>query len=151
MRERRRLRLAERQLMLARVARREAMASLAGTIEEEARSADLARRSKAMARDYSGRKVVGEAGDLRELSAMAAAIARLAEQAENKRDDARLQAAWQADALAGVENRVRRLEDRALEARRASIQAAEARSRPTDGGLARKLQGHERHQTRNPR
>lgn len=144
MRERRRLRLAERQLMLARIARREAMGALAGALDEEAKSATLAERSAALAREYGGRSAVVRGADLRDLIAMAGELTQLAENARGTRDDARQQAEWQAEALAGAETRLDRLEARAGDARRAIRDKIAARN---DGGqqrLARKLQSSER-------
>ncbi len=143
MREKRRLRLSERQTLLARIARREAMTSLAETLDEEAKSAALAERSRAMAHEYGQRSVTGIAADLHQLSALASGLARLAKDAENARHDARQQADWQVEALAETENRLKRLEERTVAARQAARQAQEHRagapaSQPASG-MARKL------------
>ncbi len=143
MREKRRLRLTERQTLLARIARRDAMMSLAGTLDEEAKSAALAERSREMAREYGQRPVTGIAADLHQLSALSAGLARLAKDAEDARHDARQQAEWQVEALAETENRLKRLEERTIAARRAAQIVAESRSAPLEGQptgrMARKL------------
>ena len=139
MREKRRLKLTERQTMLARVARREAMMSLAGTLDEEAKSASLAQRSRALARDYGGRTVTGIAADLSQLSALASGLAGLAKDAESARHDARHQANWQVEELAKTDSRLKRLEERTKVAQRALRQADENRTEPAAEGMARKL------------
>ena len=148
MRDKRRLRLTERQTLLARVARREAMMALAGTLDDEAKSAALAGRSREMAREYGQRPVVGIAADLHQLSALSAGLARLAKDAEDARHDARQQAEWQVDVLARSETRLKRLEERKVAARRAVQSAAEKRAvsgqQPSTGGMARKLLNHTR-------
>lgn len=143
MREKRRLILTERQTTLARIAQREAMMSLAATLDEEAKSASLAERSKAMATEYGHRSVTGVAADLRELSALASGLASLANDAAAARDDARQQAAWQVENLAETEARLKRLEGRSAEARRALREAAEARRQPVPTGMARKMHGRD--------
>ncbi len=139
MREKRRLKLTERQTMLARVARREAMMSLAGTLDEEAKSAALAQRSRELARDYSSRTVTGIAADLGQLSALASGLAGLAKDADGARDDARQQVDWQVEELARTDTRLKRLEERAKAAQRALRMVGEARAAPASEGMARKL------------
>ncbi|MEM8723977.1 MAG: hypothetical protein AAGE86_00500 [Pseudomonadota bacterium] len=151
MRERRKLRLTERQTMLARIARRDAITALADTLDEEAKSASLAERSRIMAREYGTRAVTGIAADLRELGALASGLASLAKDADNARDDARQQAEWQAGTLAETESRLKRLEERSVEARRAVTRAEEARSQPLPEGMARKLHRAEQTSSRTKR
>ncbi|WP_299295478.1 hypothetical protein [uncultured Erythrobacter sp.] len=137
MRERRALRLTERQTILARIARRDAMTALADTLDEEAKSASLAERSRAMAREYGQRAVTGVAADLRELSALASGLASLAKDADNAREDARQQADWQVETLAETESRLKRLEERGAEARRAVMRSEELRKTPIPEGMAK--------------
>jgi len=155
MREKRRLKLTERQTMLARVARREAMMSLAGTLDEEAKSASLAERSRELAREYGHRTVTGIAADLSQLSVLASGLAGLAKDADGARNDARQQADWQVEELARTDNRLKRLEVRTKEASRAVRQAKADRSPPPADGMARKLLNSsdqsERDQPRKPR
>ncbi|MEM9500580.1 MAG: hypothetical protein AAF941_01920 [Pseudomonadota bacterium] len=144
MRERRRLRLAKRQVMLARVARREAMTSLAGTLDELEKSTSLVDRSRTLASDYSARQREAGAADLRELQRLACGLAGLAVNAEQARLDARQQADWQSETLAVAENKYRKLQDYADDALEAVRRADAARAEPiaptrTDR-LARKLQ-----------
>ncbi len=134
--------------MLARIARREAMMSLAGTLEQEERSASLAKRSRAMARDYGRRPATGIAADLRELSALASGLAGLAKDADAAREDARRQADWEVENLAETESRLKRLERRSAEARRALHNAMENRDQPPTVGMARKLHSQEHKRTR---
>ncbi|MEM7665632.1 MAG: hypothetical protein AAF250_07215 [Pseudomonadota bacterium] len=143
MRERRRLKLVKRQAMLAQIAQREAMTSLASTLDELAKSASLADRTRSMARDYSARQTSAGAADLRELQNLAAGLANLAVDAEQTQSDARRQADWQTETLAGAENRLKQLKEHAAEALKAVRRAEAVRTEPVPeartGRMARKL------------
>ncbi|MEE4289332.1 MAG: hypothetical protein V2J14_08180 [Erythrobacter sp.] len=144
----RRSTLITRQLALARIARREALAGLAGALAEERRSHALAARSRDMAAGYAGRAKpdagIEPAGALTGRLRFAGALERLAGDAEARGFEAGREAEWHARALAGAERRLEVLETRAAEARRA---AEAARDRRMDASadaqtraLARKLQ-----------
>jgi hypothetical protein len=139
MRERQRVRLAERQILLARVARREAMSALAGTIAEEARSAALAQRSRALIDSYAARAETVQSDDLRERITMAGALARLAADAERARAEAERRAGNEADTLADSENRLKRLEEHAHKARRTLAGIEQARELYAAQQVAQKL------------
>lgn len=139
MREKRRLKLMKRQATLAKIARREAMMSLAGTLDEESKSAALAKRSRELASDYGQRPVIGLAADLYQLSTIAGGLAILAKEAESARKDAREQADWQIGELARSEERLKRLEQRAKQAQQALKQANSDRNAPIASRVARKL------------
>lgn len=143
MRERRRVKLAERQLVLARIDRRDAMTRLAGTVAEEARSTALAARSRAMMQSYDAPGAMSVAADLRAQAAMAGALARLAHEAERTRSAAQRRAEGEADALAASETRLKRLEEHADKTRRAlaGVKAARDHLAAQSGApqMARKL------------
>lgn len=134
------------------------MTSLASTLDEEAKSASLAERSREMAREYGQRAVTGIAADLHQLSALASGLASLAADADDARYDARQQAEWQVATLAETENRLKRLEERATEVRRAVRQAhddrEQAHAQGAQSGMARNLlsssRTQDRDQSRNP-
>lgn len=143
MRERRRLKLIKRQAVLAQIAQREAMTSLASTLDELAKSASLADRTRSLARDYSARQTSAEAVELRQLQSLAAGLADLAVDAEQAQSDARRQADWQTETLADAENRLKKLKEHADEALQAVRRAEAARTQPLPeartGRMARKL------------
>ena len=140
MRERRRVALIARQLMLARHARREAMGVLAEALSEERRSADLSARSVALASEYGAVRRVETAIDLQTNTSFAASLAQLAQQAEQARQDASDQVRWQAQALARAEHRKSALEERAKDAWRALEAVDERREQDAALAVARKLQ-----------
>lgn len=118
MREARRLALLERQMLIAEVARKQALRALAEGLEAEAKSgAALAARS-----------------------GFTAGLAQLAVQAEAAARDAALQRAWQTDALARAETRAKRLAEMTAEARAALAAAQARREAARELPLARKLQ-----------
>ncbi len=129
----------QRQATLAKIARQETMISLAGTLDEESKSAALAKRSRDLASDYGQRPVTGLAADLYQLSTIARGLAILAKDAESARKDARAQADWQIGELARTEDRLKRLEQRAKQAQQALKQASSARDEPVESRMARKL------------
>lgn len=140
MRERRRLALASRQLMLAQIARRAAMGALADAVDEEARSTEVSERSRALLRAYGERNAGVDAGALRNHSAFLHSLQGVAQQAEKARRDASDQASWQLRTLAAAETRADRLEERRERARRALQTVIERREQPLSKGMARKLQ-----------
>lgn len=140
MRERRRLALAARQLTLARVARREAIAALGDAINEEQRSTQLAMRSRDLVREYGARGDADSGDALRNQAIFVEALNRLAQHSEAARRDAGEQVAWQAQTLAAADTRASRLAER-LEAARQEVEAfKERRANGEAAGLARKLQ-----------
>lgn len=139
MRERRRLALANRQAMIARLGQRQAMRSLAEALGEEQRSHNLAERSRVLVA-VSGVKPGEVAADtLAARTAFTAGLAGIAANAAGVADDAARQAAWQAEALAQAENRLKRLEERESAARQALDKALANREGTDIPGLARKL------------
>lgn len=140
MNERRRLKLAARQLMVARIARREAMAALASAVGEELRSAQIATRSRTLASEYGARSGADTGAALRENALFLQSLGEIAARAESAHRDAADQARWQADTLAKTDTRARNLEERRKVAERA-VADRKARSDEADTlGLARKLQ-----------
>lgn len=144
MHERRRLALAARQTMIARLGQRQAMRSLAEALVEEQRSQHLAQRSRTLVA-ASGVKP-GEVGadTLAARTAFAAGLAGIAANAAFAAGDAARQAAWQAEALGHAESRLKRLEERERSARQALDQALTKREDAHNAGLARKLQRSKR-------
>lgn len=139
-REARRLAIVERQTLLARIERRNALAGLSSAIAEESTSEALAARSRKMAGEYSRRIDAREAGKLADRARFIAALSGLASEAERARADAKRQAEWRAQAFAASEQRMKRLEERGLEMRRAIMDAREARDNTEVAVLAHNLQ-----------
>ncbi|MEP3422225.1 MAG: hypothetical protein ABJN35_10860 [Erythrobacter sp.] len=137
---RRRLRLASRQLALAKVTKREAMAALADAVSEESRSTALAQRSRDLLHDYGKRAAANNAYSLRANAGFVRQLHDVADQAGKAVKDAKEQAQWQVESLAKAETRARRLEEQKDKARTA-LQAIQLR-RETDqlAGMAHKLQ-----------
>lgn len=115
-REQRRLRLAQRQHLLAEVSQNAAMRALADALAQENRSAALARRSRELAQGYGARGGICDGGALAQVVRFAAALATLSGQAEQARADASAQANWQLDALGTAQTRARRQSDRLAQA-----------------------------------
>jgi hypothetical protein len=140
LREARRLALIERQAMIAGVARKQALRALAEAMEAEARSHALAARSRALV--GASAPVPGETTGavLGGRAAFTASLARLAATARDAAADAARQSVWQADTLARVETRSKRLAEREAEAR-AALDAARARREQAHeaSAMARKL------------
>ncbi|BDI60111.1 hypothetical protein [Qipengyuania nanhaisediminis] len=124
-RGRRRESLVGRQLVLARIARREAMAALADAIVKEENSASLAERSAEMIRAYSRRREAQDGEDLRSQSRFLGSLGAIAEDAEAARRDAIDQTRWHVDTLAAAQTRADRLEKRDSQARKARRAEAE--------------------------
>lgn len=129
--------------MLARIARRDAMASLAGLIADEQRSASLADRSRNLAKGYAERAKVDSGETLARHRAFAAELTGLARQADQARGDASRQADWQVDALAKVEQRIKRLDEHAKLARLQQCNTQERLERADQPTMARRLQKHD--------
>lgn len=143
-REARRLAVIERQALLARIGRRNALASLSAALADEDASSALASRSRGMAEDYAWSGDMREGATLAERARFASALSGIAREAERARDDAARQAEWQAQALAASEQRMKRLQEHEVTARRAVEAAREKRDMVEAGALARKLQGRPR-------
>ncbi|MEE4287953.1 MAG: hypothetical protein V2J14_01170 [Erythrobacter sp.] len=118
-REGRRIALVRRQAMLARLGERAAMRALADALGEAARSEALAVRSRGLLEASGSPDRMHDAAALVETRRFAGALARLAREADQARNDADRQAAWQAGALAAARTKADRLAER-LEAARAS-------------------------------
>jgi hypothetical protein len=141
-RDARRLALVQRQAMLARIARQQALRGLAEALEAEARSHALARKSRRLLGAIAARPGDTSGSALAERSAFAAGLAQLAGNAEAAAEDAVRQSAWAADTLARAETRSQRLAQREDEAH-AALRAARDRTDQADNAfaptLARKL------------
>lgn len=110
--ERRHLNLASRQLVLAKIARREAMAALADAVSEEARSTNLAERSRALLREYSQRADPVSGDTMRDQAAFVRSLQSISNDADQASKDASDQAKWQTQTLAAAETRASRFEER---------------------------------------
>lgn len=140
MRERKRLKLAQRQLALAVIARREAIAGLAEALSEQERSTQLAQRSRELARHYAVVDGFDLAGELSSARRFSGALDELASDAERAREDATNQAEWQASNLAHADHRKRRMEEFARDAHTDFVRSGERRNQSPAGSMARKLQ-----------
>lgn len=142
-REDRRLALARRQVTLARVRRREALASLADALGEQNRSSALARKSEELLDAYARRAeaMTGEA--VRRNAVFLRSLHEIAEQAQAAQVDASAQARWQVDALAAAETRLNRTEERFNMARKDADALRHLREQQA-ALLAHKLQGKQR-------
>lgn len=136
----RRIKLTQRQLTLAKIARREAMAALADTVKEETRSAALAQRSRNLMAEYAARQVTPTGGSLRESAAFSRGLQEISEQAGQARDDASEQAAWQVQTLAAAETRQARFEEKLSHAKQIDAVMRANRELAYSSGMARKLQ-----------
>jgi len=152
-REARRVRLARRQVLLARVSERTAMRSLAEALSEADRSEAIAVRSKALFEDYGARCGGGDGASLADLGRFSGALAALERDASKARDDAAQQASWQARTLSEAQTTAQRHNERLEKAlgdydrareQRAAIEQPPAPSRsvmPKQSRLARDVQG----------
>ncbi len=129
-REKRRVRLAKRQAMLADVSQRTAMRGLADALAEEDRSVALAQRSRALLQTNQGRSLAGKGDALSHAVAFTGALASLASDAEAAKADAVQQSEWQAQALGQAQTRARRHSERLDEAKAAYQTARERRESP---------------------
>lgn len=139
MKEKRRLILAKRQVMLARMARRTAIGALAEALTEEARSAEIADRSRELLANHGQRSGADLGQTLIVHAAFAHSLHDIANKAEQSRSDASEQARWQRDALAAAETRLSLSEDKAASAAKQVDAARERRESASTGGLARNL------------
>ena len=120
------------------------MTALADAVTDEARSSDLAARSRDLlneysrrSADYSGRPT---GASLRENAGFVGRLQVVAGQAEQARNDASDQAQWQAQSLAAAEIRSARFEERMIAARREVAAIQESRDQTATPAMARKLQ-----------
>lgn len=149
MRERRRLDLVRRQLLLTGIARKSEMGALAGAVREEARSAALAERSRTLSAQYRVMRLSLEGFEFASRARFADALAGIGAEAERSREQAGQQAARWQESLASIENRLKRLGERELAARRELETILERRRAEGGGHLARKLlkSEHEKNHT----
>lgn len=140
MREARRLALFQRQALLAKVARRQALRALADALAAEERSEALAARSRQLVAASAPQPGAMAAEVFAARAAFTASLVQLADTAAAAAGDAARQSAWQAETLAQIETRARRLAEREAEAR-AALDAVRARREQAHAALlARKLQ-----------
>lgn len=140
----RRLKLAGRQLVLAKIARREAMAALADAVGEEVRSSDLAQRSRDFVSEY-GRRVDSSNGhSLRDQAVFVRRLQEVSDQASQAFKDANDQAQWQAQTLAAAETRAKRFKERMQSAEREMEAIQTKREHASAAGLAHKLQNKQK-------
>ena len=140
MREARRLALLRRQSLIAEVARKQALRSLAEALEAEARSRALADRSRALvaASAPGAGPTIGSV--LQGRAAFAAGLAQLAVNAGDAARDAARQSHWAGDTLTRAETRARRLAEMTADARKALEALQSRREAERSLPLARKLQ-----------
>lgn len=150
MRERRRLRLAARQLQLARLARLEAMGALASALSEEDRSAFLARRSHMLADEYAAKAGGKSAHDLRQQNAFVQSLMTLAQQSDAARRDAQDQTVWHAQTLAQAKQREKGMEKHVSATRKDIATLMDRHEQEEQSAMARKLQRPAGHSTPSP-
>lgn len=146
--EDRRLKIAQRQLLLAQIARREARYGLANALSEEERSGQIHDRSRRLLDEYAKRIVEHDAGSLSQgLQSNLAFVRSLQEMADNAQGahkDARDQAQWQMRALGAAEARMDAHNTRVREEKRSLADLRSRRDLPPEltgsAGMARKLQ-----------
>ncbi|MBV7258930.1 hypothetical protein [Erythrobacter crassostreae] len=151
MREKRQLALLRRQQMLATIARREAMRSLADAVGEESRSAGLANRSRELAATYQSRIGATNGETVRLSGQFAGSLAALAHYADQSRGQAVEQIESGQEVLAAADNRMRRLSEKAQRAQQDLEARKEGRNAEFGVRLARKLQNDGDGQLRSPR
>ena len=140
--EKRRVRVARRQALLADVSQRAAMRGLADALAEETRSASLAERSRALTQTYGGLSQALDGAGLEHNARFAGALATLASDAEAARADAVQQSDWQAQALGEAQARSRRQSERLEDAVAAYKGARERRDHdPAQAASATKSTG----------
>lgn len=138
-REARRLALLRRQSLIAEVARKQALRSLAEALESEARGAALAQRSRALVAASAAAAGVTSGADLQRRSVFTAGLSQLAMNAAEAAEDAARQRAWAGETLTRAETRSRRLAEMTAEARSAVAAVAARREAGHAAPLARKL------------
>lgn len=139
MKEKSRFILAKRQVMLARMARRTAMGSLADALAEEQRSAEIAERAGELLANHGQRSGADLGQTLILHAAFAHSLHDIASKAEQSRTDASEQARWQRDALAAAETRLSLSEEKAAGALKQVDAAMQRRDAAANSGLARNL------------
>lgn len=141
MREKRRLALIQRQALMARVARQQALRAMAEALESEERSRALAGRSRMLVAASAPQPGAMLAEAFAARAGFAASLAQLAATANDAASDAARQTEWQAETLGRAETRAKRLAEREGEAR-AALEAAQERREQSHAAamLARKLQ-----------
>lgn len=145
--EDRRLKIAQRQLLLAQIARREARYGLANALAEEERSGQIQKRSRALLDEYAMRIQAHDGGSISQgLKANLAFVHSLQEMADNANSahkDARDQAQWQIVELGAAEARMDAHQTRVDEEKRSLADLRSRRDIPPDltgsAGMARKL------------
>lgn len=138
--ETRRLALVRKQTMIARLGRHTAMRALAEALDDESRTAALARRSAALLHAASHRAADSATGAaLASRVGFAAGLGKIAQDAAAATGDAARQTQWQSEALAAAEARAKRLGELEDAAVRALEQAQQQRRDPATPKLARKL------------
>ena len=139
MRERRKLALAQRQLLIAKIARRDALSALAQSLDEEEKSAQLAVKSRLLANGYRLEPCETNAQMIAVRTTFANRLADLAKDADRARADAGEQAQFHREALNQSEAREDCLKDFAKAAKQELDRRLEARDRTVEGRLARGL------------
>lgn len=137
--EARRLALIRRQALIAKVARRQALVSLAEALDAETRSAALAERSRQLVAASTPKLGTMAADVFAARAVFTASLVQLAGNAADAATDAARQSAWQADTLAQAETRAKRLAEREGEARAALAAVRLRRAEAEAPLLARKL------------
>lgn len=150
MREQRRARLAERQILLARIDRRDAMGALAGAIDEETKSAALAERSRLLIAGYGNMQSPADGQSLRDIKAMTAGLAQLEGEADKARDMAVDLIGEHSSRLAMTETRLKLLEQHARNARRAVSVNKQTKELSEYERVARKLLGRDQARSGTP-
>lgn len=140
MREARRLALLQRQILIAEVARKQALRGLAEALEAEARGAALAERSARLVVSSAPGAGLTTGAALGQRAGFTAGLAQLAVNAADAARDAARQRAWQAESLTRAETRAKRLAEMGAEARAALTAARDRREAAREVPMARKLQ-----------
>jgi len=146
--EDKRLKIAQRQLALAQIARREARFALANALAEEERSGQIHARAQDLLSEYAKRVVESDTASLSQTLQANLAFVRslqvMADDAQGAHRDASDQAQWQMRALAAAETRMDAHEGQVGEEKRALAELKSRREVPPEltgaAGLARKLQ-----------
>lgn len=140
MRERRRLELTHKQLLLAGIARREALGTMAEALRDEGQSAALAERTRMIADDYADKTAIPDGSSLTMISRFTGALQAIATDAERAGDAARERAKMQSGVVSASQERLRKLQDRASQDHSKLLAAQELRADP-HSQMARKLRG----------
>ncbi len=141
MREARRLALIERQALITKVARRQALRALADALAAEERSNALASRSRYLAAASAPKEGLTTGAALASRAGFTSGLEQLAATAEGSASDAARLSVWQAEVLAETEARAKRLAERESEARAALDATRTRRDLVQLASVARKLHG----------